>query len=258
MMAYLLKKGEESLQIYIQQYQAAVTIEGNLLGYYKESLPTNDHNIPYDSDPDYSNPFHSYPDFTNYYNNSDSDYSNHNNSNPSYGSFFQRNQKPGDPINSNLTYLTGWFHNEALHTPATTLNLVGNTLLDYFTGKTDYNIEVTNHPLPLTTIPQNEMTLKEALLGNAVSAFIVAFLVTFGMVFLVSTFVLFPIKERIIKAKHSQFVTGVHTVNFWVSTFAWDFINYLIPSLLMLFVFFLYGVDAFSEGTNAGYSNLTY
>lgn len=34
------------------------------------------------------------------------------------------------------------------------------------------------------------------------------------------------------RIKHSQIVSGVKWYNFWLSTFTWDFINFLIPALL--------------------------
>jgi len=39
------------------------------------------------------------------------------------------------------------------------------------------------------------------------------------------------------KVKHSQIVSGVKGLNFWLSTFSWDFINYMIPSLLVICLF---------------------
>ena len=39
------------------------------------------------------------------------------------------------------------------------------------------------------------------------------------------------------KVKHSQIVSGVKWYNFWLSTFIWDFINFLIPALALLALF---------------------
>ena len=56
-----------------------------------------------------------------------------------------------------------------------------------------------------------------------------ASLCTLGMSFLMASFVVFLIKERTIKSKHAQFVSGAGAFVFWSSTFVWDFISYLIP-----------------------------
>ena len=64
----------------------------------------------------------------------------------------------------------------------------------------DYEISATNHPLPPVT---NTQVTQEVDTSSAL-AFIVSFNTFFGMCFLVSTFVLFLIKERATKAKHIQ------------------------------------------------------
>lgn len=45
---------------------------------------------------------------------------------------------------------TAWFNNEALHSPAISLNALHNALLRTFTNSSKYRIDVTNHPLPYT------------------------------------------------------------------------------------------------------------
>jgi len=39
------------------------------------------------------------------------------------------------------------------------------------------------------------------------------------------------------KVKHSQMVSGVKWYNFWLSTFTWDFINFMIPCLIVVIMF---------------------
>lgn len=43
---------------------------------------------------------------------------------------------------------TAWFNNEALHSPAISLNAMHNALLRTFSTSSEYRIDVTNHPLP--------------------------------------------------------------------------------------------------------------
>ena len=141
-----------------------------------------------------------------------------------------------------------WFNNEAVHSSAIALNMMGNALLQYFTGTTQYSINAINHPLPLLNSSKSE----QAIYVSTTSGFIVAYNLTFAMAFLIGTFVVFLIKERIVKAKHSQFVSGVHVFNFWMSTFIWDIINYLIPSLAVICVLAAFNIEAYIEGQNAG------
>ncbi|XP_013411172.1 ATP-binding cassette sub-family A member 3 isoform X2 [Lingula anatina] len=134
---------------------------------------------------------------------------------------------------------TALFNNQGYHTPAITLSAFDNAVLKYY-ANSSYNIRTTNHPLP----PTSNDKVNNQLLSLA-WAFSIAFNVLFGMSFLASSFVLFIIKERAIKSKHVQFVSGVHAINFWVSTFVWDVINFLIPSVLIIITFAAFDIPAF-------------
>lgn len=146
-----------------------------------------------------------------------------------------------------LKKATAHFNNQAMHTTAISLNLVMNAILKYIAGE-EYSIYAENHPLPRAT----DTAIQEELDSNITMGFIISWNVSFGMAFLISTFVVFIIKERITKSKHVQFVSGVHVFNFWISTFLWDFINFLIPSLLLLIIFVAFDVRAYISDNNIG------
>lgn len=54
---------------------------------------------------------------------------------------------------------------------------------------------------------------------------LVSICVIFAMSFVPSSFVLFLIEERVSKAKHLQFVSGVKPVLYWVANFTWDMVS---------------------------------
>ena len=56
----------------------------------------------------------------------------------------------------------------------------------------------------------------------------------FGMAFLSSSFSILTVKERGLKAKQVQFISGVHVATFWLSSLLWDLLSFLVPSLLLL------------------------
>ena len=78
--------------------------------------------------------------------------------------------------------------------------------------------------------------------------FTITFNLLFGMSFLISSFALFLIRERATKAKHVQFVSGVHVVTFWLSAFLWDFINYMLPCGAIMLVLVAFDVEAYTGG----------
>lgn len=54
---------------------------------------------------------------------------------------------------------------------------------------------------------------------------VVSICVIFAMSFIPASFVLFLIQERVNKAKHLQFVSGVNPAVYWLANFAWDMVS---------------------------------
>lgn len=53
---------------------------------------------------------------------------------------------------------------------------------------------------------------------------VVAICVIFAMSFVPASFVLYLIQERVTKAKHLQFVSGVSPLVYWLTNFFWDMV----------------------------------
>ena len=62
----------------------------------------------------------------------------------------------------------------------------------------------------------------------------VALNIHFGMAFLISGFCLLTVTERVSKAKHIQFVSGVYVFAYWISALLWDLIIFFITCCLLL------------------------
>lgn len=56
---------------------------------------------------------------------------------------------------------------------------------------------------------------------------LVSICVIFAMSFVPASFVLFLIEERVSKAKHLQFVSGVKPILYWLANFIWDMVSSL-------------------------------
>jgi ABC-type multidrug transport system ATPase subunit len=59
--------------------------------------------------------------------------------------------------------------------------------------------------------------------------------------------------ERANKSKHQQLISGVNVVAYWVSTYVWDVVLFLIPALLCIIVIAIYDI---SELLNDGFGAL--
>ena len=127
--------------------------------------------------------------------------------------------------------VTGHFNNQLYHIPPLTLSLITNALLKHYSNNSESTINVINHPLPRNMSDViNEITKKD------IVSFLLSSGLTFGLSFLISSFSLFLIKERVSGAKHLQMLNGGNSFIFWLSAFCWDVLNYLIP------VFFIIGI----------------
>ncbi|XP_065175068.1 phospholipid-transporting ATPase ABCA3-like [Sycon ciliatum] len=140
--------------------------------------------------------------------------------------------------------ITVYFNNIAFHAISESLAAVGNGLLQReFPGK---KISVTNHPLPRTAKEEVDQLRLDG------SGFALSFDVLFGMAFLASSFVRLVVAERENKAKHVQFVSGVHPVSYWLSAIAWDLINYMAPVIMILVLFGAFQTPAYTKDGNIG------
>ncbi|KAM9254507.1 phospholipid-transporting ATPase ABCA7 [Cariama cristata] len=166
---------------------------------------------------------------------------------------------PSDRLLANLSHFVEgldarrnikvWFNNKGWHAMVSFLNVASNGLLrarlPAGTDPTLYGITATNHPLNLT----KEQLSEAALMATSVDV-LVSICVIFAMSFVPASFVLFLIEERVSKAKHLQFVSGMKPVTYWLGNFAWDMCNYLVPALLVILIFLCFQQKSYVSSAN--------
>lgn len=102
----------------------------------------------------------------------------------------------------------------------------------------DFKIDATLSPLPLSNL--------ETKAAEQQDVFLAWFLLVLSFPFIAGSFGTFVVAERESKAKHLQTVTGVKPTGYWLSTYFWDVANYQIPLWIVVALFFIFGVDAFT------------
>ena len=146
--------------------------------------------------------------------------------------------------------ITSYFNNQGFHTPAIALSAVFDAISRTASPVNNNNpvsITTTNHPLPRTSHDQVAGKTSTDYRG-----FILALHIVIGMAFLSGSFALFIVRERVVRVKHSQLVSGASVLQFWTSTFIWDLFNYLIPCILLLILFACFNINAYCEGHRLG------
>uniref|UniRef100_A0A4W2I2S3 ATP-binding cassette sub-family A member 3-like n=1 Tax=Bos indicus x Bos taurus TaxID=30522 RepID=A0A4W2I2S3_BOBOX len=119
-------------------------------------------------------------------------------------------------VNGNENTVNFWFNDEAYHSSPLSLAVLDNVIFMSLSGP-DASITVVNKPQPVRTQ--------------------IALNLYFGVSILVSGFCLLTVNERVTKAKHIQFLSGVYALNFWLSALLWDFLIFFISCCLLLVVF---------------------
>uniref|UniRef100_A0A3Q3C290 P-type phospholipid transporter n=1 Tax=Haplochromis burtoni TaxID=8153 RepID=A0A3Q3C290_HAPBU len=142
-----------------------------------------------------------------------------------------------------------WFNNKGWHSIGSFLNVMNNAILRVSLpgGKdpTKFGITAYNHPLNLT----KEQLSQVALMTTSVDV-LVSICVIFAMSFVPASFVVFLIQERVNKAKHMQFISGVQPFLYWLANFVWDMCNYIVPATLVIIIFVCFQQDAYVSSTN--------
>uniref|UniRef100_A0A3B4Y390 P-type phospholipid transporter n=1 Tax=Seriola lalandi dorsalis TaxID=1841481 RepID=A0A3B4Y390_SERLL len=142
-----------------------------------------------------------------------------------------------------------WFNNKGWHSIGAFINVMNNGILRANLpddkDPREYGISAFNHPLNLT----KEQLSQVALVTTSVDV-LVSICVIFAMSFVPASFVVFLIQERVSKAKHMQFISGVQPLLYWVANFIWDMCNYVVPATLVVLIFICFQQKAYVSSTN--------
>ncbi|XP_044061667.1 phospholipid-transporting ATPase ABCA1b isoform X2 [Siniperca chuatsi] len=142
-----------------------------------------------------------------------------------------------------------WFNNKGWHSIGSFINVMNNGILraNLPEGRdaSKYGISAFNHPLNLT----KEQLSQVALVTTSVDV-LVSICVIFAMSFVPASFVVFLIQERVSKAKHMQFISGVQPLLYWLANFIWDMCNYIVPATLVILIFICFQQKAYVSSTN--------
>lgn len=143
---------------------------------------------------------------------------------------------------------SAWYSGQPYHAMPAALAYLMNAFARQVTGDRSHTITTISHPMP----KDNTAAAKDSALQALALGFSIGFSMLFGMAFLTSSFCYFLIRERQTGAKHLQVVSGVGPFSFWLASFAWDLVNYLIPCLALLIVFAAFQVAAYTDDNNLG------
>nr|CAB3219608.1 ATP-binding cassette sub-family A member 1-like [Phallusia mammillata] len=142
-----------------------------------------------------------------------------------------------------------WFDNNGYHSMPSWLNVLNNaalrSLLPPGVDRSRFGIAAINHPLNFT-----ENQVDEAAFTQSATDTIISICVIFALSFIPASFVLFLIEEKVTKAKHLQFVSGVNQFVYWITNFMWDLVNYAVPAVIVILIFVCFQTKAYVSPQN--------
>lgn len=109
----------------------------------------------------------------------------------------------------------------AYHMAPTMVNMMDAGLLNWVSGGTNASIAVDDAPLPFTK--------REGLVVSSITSFVSVLFIVIAFSFIPASFAVFVVREREVSAKHQQLISGVSIPAYWLSTYLFDVINYLVP-----------------------------
>eukprot|EP00927_Polykrikos_kofoidii_P079199 TRINITY_DN7598_c0_g1_i2.p1 TRINITY_DN7598_c0_g1~~TRINITY_DN7598_c0_g1_i2.p1 ORF type:complete len:1645 (-),score=336.37 TRINITY_DN7598_c0_g1_i2:294-4913(-) len=142
----------------------------------------------------------------------------------------------------NFTSVKLWFKDRAVHALPVAVSLC-NAARHRLLGFSDVTTEAWSHPLPKT-----QALLEEDMIGSSqlMTDFSVAITIILAMGFIPASFVVYVVHERGTNGKHQQLLTGVSPVMYWISTYCWDMINFLVPTIIIFVIFQAFQIGAYS------------
>ena len=131
----------------------------------------------------------------------------------------------------------------AVHGVGIYVNQVHQAFLQVLSNTSNAKIITRNYPLP-PTYKQETQTAK-------ISAFIAALFCMIACCFIPASFAVFIVKEREVKAKHQQIISGVNIYAYWCSSFIWDILSYIPTALLIYVAMIAFDISAYTKGSSA-------
>ncbi|CAF1045754.1 unnamed protein product [Adineta ricciae] len=146
----------------------------------------------------------------------------------------------------NRSHALVWFNNKGYHALPSYLNVMNNLILrskisDPRTAE-KFGISTYSHPFTL-----NSDLLSRQSLEQRISDFGVAITVLCAYSFVPAAVILYLVREYVTQEKRLIYICGVKPIVYWLSTFIWDFIYYLILIGLTMLLIRIFNISAFNS-----------
>jgi ABC-type multidrug transport system ATPase subunit len=98
------------------------------------------------------------------------------------------------------------------------------------------SVKVGNQPFPITA-SQKDLT------DTTTSLFL-----ALGFAFIPASYGAFVVLERETGCKHLQMISGVNFISYWLATWLWDMLNYIVPAAASVLLIMAFGIESLTKG----------
>lgn len=139
---------------------------------------------------------------------------------------------------------TAWFNSLFPHSMPLSLNTLNRAIVKQMVGP-ECDISVVNKPYFLRNVNQTASETRASREERSSSSSIFpVFLLFFALSsYWPAVFIAFYIKERECRAKLLQYISGVHEVTYWITSFLFDYTIYFTINCLILVKIWLYQIE---------------
>ncbi|XP_012943241.1 ATP-binding cassette sub-family A member 3 [Aplysia californica] len=146
---------------------------------------------------------------------------------------------------ANTTQVLVLYNGEPHHALYVATDLVLNTFVRVHLGPS-YHITTGNHPLP----KKGDSELAILVFESLRSSFFVGLFIGIGMALYASLVVHYLLRERETGVKHMHALFGVSMLMYWLPTFLWDALSFVVPTILLFLVFSFFDKREFLDDKN--------
>eukprot|EP00736_Rhodelphis_marinus_P006281 Rmarinus@m.16243 len=165
-----------------------------------------------------------------------------------YGAFIVGPPAPDE--NTTVQEYLYMYNLTAYHSPAIYMNVMHDAILRSYDNPEYTSIVAYNHPFPKTEKEQKT----EQLIGttNAILLIVIAFS------FIPTAYAVFVVKDREVKTKHQQLISGVDLSSYWLGLWICDIVLYLPPCLATMLVILAFNLEDFIKDGAYGATSLLF
>uniref|UniRef100_A0A182P8G6 ABC transporter domain-containing protein n=1 Tax=Anopheles epiroticus TaxID=199890 RepID=A0A182P8G6_9DIPT len=135
-----------------------------------------------------------------------------------------------------------WYNNKGYHSMPTWLNMLDTAMLRAELDDPSYTIRTINHPLK---IEEDDLSVSSMLQQIADAGISLIILLAFSLVIAGAS--VYIVNERIRGEKLQQRLAGVNVFTYWIVTYIWDALIFLIALGLAVIVFKVFAIPAYVE-----------